>query len=140
MNYVYSASIVSDPDGGYLVTFPDIPEAITHGDDWADAVSNGAEALGMALRGYLAVGQTLPKPQASGTPVAVPAEDALKLALIEAFRQSGISKTELAIRLGKAESEARRILDPDHPTKLATMQSALTALGKTVIVTVRDAA
>ena len=141
MDYIYNASIIADPDGGYIVTFADVPEAITHGEDWDDAVASGADALGMALRGYLTVGRTPPPPQAkNGTPVAVPAEDAMKLALVEAFRQSGISKTELATRLGKAETEARRILDPDHPTKLATMQTALAVLGKTVIVTVRDAA
>lgn len=141
MNYVYYASIESDPDGGYIVTFPDVPEAITQGEDRGDAVASGADALGMALRGYLAAGRALPRPQASiGTPVAVPAEDAMKLALVEAFRESGMSKTELAARLGKAETEARRILDPDHPTKLATMQAALAALGKTVVITVRDAA
>lgn len=140
MNYVYNASIVPDPDGGHLVTFDDVPEAITGGADRAEALANGAEALGLALRGYLATGRRLPAPEAKGVPVAVRAEDAIKLALVEAFRDSGISKTELAARLGKAETEARRILDPDHPTKLATMQAALAAFGKTIIVTVRDAA
>ena len=140
MNYVYNAFVRPDPDGGYLVTFPDVPEAITFGDDWPDALASGADALGLALRGYLRAGRPLPVPQADGTPVAVPADDAMKLALVEAFRQSGMSKTQLAARLGKAETEARRILDPDHPTKLATMQAALTAFGKTVIITVRDAA
>ena len=29
MEYVFPALIESDPDGGYLVTFPDVPEVIT---------------------------------------------------------------------------------------------------------------
>lgn len=140
MSYVYNASIVPDPDGGYIVTFPDVPEAITFGENWSDAVSSSAEALGMALRGYLALERPLPKPASEGKPIAVPAEDAMKLALVQAFRETGMTKIELANRLGKAETEARRILDPDHPTKLATMQAALAALGKTVIITVRDVA
>ena len=68
------------------------------------------------------------------------AEDEHSIALIEAFAASGITKSELAKRIGKAETEARRILDPDHPTKAATMQAALAVLGKSVVVTVRNAA
>ena len=70
----------------------------------------------------------------------VDAVDALKLAVIEAFIAAGISKSELGRRLGKGETEARRILDPDHPTKLVALQAALRLLGKQVVVSVRDAA
>jgi antitoxin HicB len=33
MHYSYRARFDSDPEGGILVTFPDAPEAITHGED-----------------------------------------------------------------------------------------------------------
>jgi antitoxin HicB len=143
MDYVYVAKIEPDPDGGFLVTFPDVPEAITAGSTGADARANAVEALGLALRGILAEGRPLPRGKAAGkglVGIAVAASDAMKLALIEAFRESGLSKSEFARRLNKAENEARRILDPDHPTKLSTMQEALSLLGKSVIVSVRDAA
>ena len=64
----------------------------------------------------------------------------LKLAAIEAFRESGMTKVALAGRMGKRETEVRRILDPDHPTKLAAMQEALRLLGKEIVIDVRDAA
>ena len=143
MNYIYPGHFGHDPDGGYLVTFPDVPEAITAGDTLAEAKQNAAEALGMALRGYLAQGFTIPRPsKRRGDLVDVPvdATDALKLAVIEAFRASGISKAEFARRLGKGETEAYRILDPDHATKLASLEAALRALGKEVVVSVKDAA
>ena len=143
MEYVFAARFERDPEGGYLVTFPDVPEAITGGATMAEAKTNAAEALGLALRGIVGLGRPLPSSTTWGKdlhPISVEPYAAMKLALVEAFRESGISKTELAARLGKAESEARRILDPDHPTKLATMQAALAALGKTVIITVRDGA
>ena len=47
---------------------------------------------------------------------------------------------ELARRMGKSDNEPHRILDPDHPTKLPALEAALAALGKAVIVSVRDAA
>lgn len=143
MDYVFAADFQPDPEGGFIVTFPDVPEAITFGDDLADARTSAAEALGLALRGYLVLGRPLPKAVAKRKGlVAVPvnAATALKLAVVEAFHASGLSKSELARRLGKAEGEARRILDPDHPTKVQALEAALAALGKEIVVSVRDAA
>jgi antitoxin HicB len=143
MQYVYAARFESDPDGGFVVTFPDVPEAITHGTDRADAIASASEALGLALRGVLLDERPLPQPKAAVkglVPVAVSPETALKLAVIEAFREADISKSELARRMGRIETEARRILDPDHATGLPLLKNALAVLGKTVIVEVRDAA
>jgi antitoxin HicB len=142
MEYIFDARFESDPDGGFIVTFPDVPEAITAGETREEALANATEALGLALRGIASFGLSLPKRgrHPGLVPVAVEAADALKLALIEAFRQSGLTKTEFGHRLGKTENEARRILDPDHATKIATMQAALASLGKSVVVSVRDAA
>lgn len=141
MEYRYYATFEPDPDGGILVTFADVPEAITHGTDRADALASAKEALGLALRGYPYDERDVPQPLGrNGVPVTVGAEDALKIAVISAFRQSGISKSELARRLGKAENEARRILNPDHATKLGVMQEALAVLGKEVVITIKDAA
>lgn len=143
MDYIYDAHFETDPEGGFLVTFPDVPEAITAGSDEAEARSNAVEALGLALRGRLADGRPLPaprRPRREHVRIAVDPEDALKLALVEAFARSGLSKSEFARRLGKADTEGRRILDPDHPTKLGVMQAALALLGKAVVISVRDAA
>jgi len=144
MDYSYFAVIEPDPDGGFLVSFPDVPEALTSGYDLAEAKANASDALGMALRGYLAHGQALPRPAARAgkgrVEVAVEVSDALKLAVIVAFRASGMSKAELARRLGKAETEAYRILDPDHHTKASALEEALAIFGKCAVVSIRDAA
>ena len=143
MNYLFAARLEPDPDGGIIVTFPDVPEAITHGEDRAEARRNAREALGLALRGYLADGEALPAPKAKGkglVEIPVEADDALKIAVIEAFNQAGISKAEFARRLGKAVTEAQRILDPDHPSKLPALEAALAMFGKEIVVSVRDAA
>lgn len=144
MEFFYYAHFEADPDGGFLVTFPDVPEAITHGEDMIEARINAVEALGLALRGIAAEGAPLPVPASAGDTggeyIAVEAADALKLAVVSAFNAAGISKSELARRLGKAETEARRILDADHPTKLPLLEQALAALGKRVVVSIQDAA
>lgn len=140
MDYIYCATFEEDPDGGVIVTFPDVPEALTHGADREEAAANAGEALGMALLAYVELARPLPKPSAPGIEIPVPPADALKIALIQAFGVSGLSKSEVARRLGKSENEARRLLDPRHPSKLPAMQAALAVLGKSVVVSVRDAA
>ncbi|MEX0405399.1 type II toxin-antitoxin system HicB family antitoxin [Aquibium sp. LZ166] len=143
MEYVYRARIETDPEGGFLVTFPDVPEAITSGNTTEEARANAVEALGLALRGIVAMDRRLPQPVAGSTalvPIAVDPATALKLAVIDAFRDSGLTKSELARRIGRAENEARRILDPDHPSKLPLLRAALSAFGKDIVVSVRDAA
>jgi antitoxin HicB len=62
--------------------------------------------------------------------VPVPAQTAVKAALYLALRETGLSKVELAARLGCDEKEVRRLLDPRHPSKLPRLQAALAALGK----------
>jgi antitoxin HicB len=143
MEYVYPGHFRRDPDGGFLVTFPDVPEAITQGDTLEEAKRSAVDALGLALRGYLAQGRELPRPskgKKGHLDIPVEATDALKLAVVEAFRAAGISKSEFARRLGKAETEAYRILDPDHATKLTSLEAALRVLGKEIVVSVKDAA
>lgn len=141
MDFTYQATLQDDPDGGFVVTFADVPEAITAGDTRAEALDNAREALGLALRGILQEGRNLPTPAASeGIPVAVDADVAAKLAVVVAFRAAGISKSELARRLGKTEVEGRRILDPDHGTKIGLLQDALRVLGQEIVIRVREAA
>ncbi|NJL08185.1 MAG: helix-turn-helix domain-containing protein, partial [Methylacidiphilales bacterium] len=57
-----------------------------------------------------------------------------------AWRASGLSKVELARLMGVAETEVRRILDPEHATKLATLEAAARALGHRITVEVAQAA
>jgi antitoxin HicB len=141
--YVYDARIEAGDEGAKVVTFPDVPEAITEGDDRADALRMAADALGVALLTYARQGRALPERCARGrglVPVAVEPDVAAKLAVMEAFAEAGITKAELAARLGKDEREVRRILDPTHATKLPTLQAALAALGRRLVVGVEAAA
>jgi antitoxin HicB len=125
-----------------VVTFPDVPEAITQGRNQGEARGVAEEALGLALLSYLQRGKPLPKPRAkdrSLVEISVAPDVAAKLAVLEAFASAGISKTELARRIGKDEKEVRRILDPTHPTKLPALVAALRALGKRLVVGVTKA-
>ncbi|HTK14018.1 MAG TPA: type II toxin-antitoxin system HicB family antitoxin [Xanthobacteraceae bacterium] len=142
-SYAYRASFEpGDRRGNIVVTFPDVPEAISQGRGDADARAMAEEALGLVLLAYLEQGKALPKPRAKGRgliEIGVAPDVAAKLAVLEAFTAAGISKSELARRLGKDEKEVRRILDPKHATKLPALTAALRALGKRLVVGVAEA-
>ena len=65
---------------------------------------------------------------------------AAKAALYLAIQEIGISKVDLAKRLGCDEKEVRRLLDPHHSSKIPRIESALHAVGKQLIVGVETAA
>jgi len=141
-SYVYRAEFEPGARRGFVVSFADVPEAITQGRDMADARAMAEEALGLALLTYPERGLHLPKPRASGkklVAVGVAPDVAAKLAVLESFVAAGISKSELARRIGKDEKEVRRILDPKHATKLPALTAALRALGKRLVVGVTEA-
>lgn len=141
--FVYAARFEPGDEGGVVVTFPDVPEVITQGDDEADAMKQAQEALGLALLTYPRRDLSIPHAKAKGRgliAIAVEPEVAAKIAVLEAFKHSGISKSELGRRIGKDEKEIRRILDPRHRTKLATLTEALRTLGQQLVIGVQEAA
>lgn len=143
-DFTYPAKLTPDEtDGGYVVTFRDVPEAVTQGEDVQDALSQAADALEEAVAGRLRLGDEIPSPSAPRDGemlVPVPALTAAKAALYLALRQEGLTKSELAARLGCDEKEVRRLLDPRHRSKLPRIQAALAVLGRRVALRLLDEA
>ena len=144
MRFVYSATLASDEtDGGFVVAFRDWPEAITQGDTRESALREAADCLEEAVAACIDDEREIPPPTTAldgEYAVAVPIQTALKAALYLAVREVGINKSELARRLGVHEKEARRLLDPRHPSKAETLERALLAVGRRLAVDVREAA
>jgi antitoxin HicB len=129
--------------GGYIVRFPDVPQAVTEADTEAEALAWAEDALVVALTGYQDAGRDIPAPSrpAPGQPaVALPPYIAIKLVIYQAMRELGVSQAELARRLECDPRQVRRLLDPDHRSRLDLMERALAALGKRLVVEVQDAA
>jgi antitoxin HicB len=140
----YPASFLPEEDGkGLHVRFPDLPEALTGGDDLEDTLAQAADCLAEAIAGRIARGDPIPAPsrlKRGQHPIGVPLYLAPKLALYLAMREGGMRNTELAQRLGVSETVIRRMLDPKHNTKPGRIQAALAALGKRIVVRFEDAA
>ena len=132
--FVYPARFAADKkDGGFVVTFRDIPEAITQGDSIEECLEEAAGALQAALEGRIMSDLDIPvasKAKRGEHLVAVPIQTALKTALFLEMREAGITRVELARRLRIDEKEARRMLDPHHSTKADRLEKALAVLGR----------
>ncbi|MCD7763088.1 MAG: type II toxin-antitoxin system HicB family antitoxin [Lachnospiraceae bacterium] len=57
----YPALFHPAEEGGYWVTFPDIPECVTEGDDMEEAYSMAVDALGLALTERMKEKEVLPE-------------------------------------------------------------------------------
>lgn len=135
---IFYAELHREEDGGFWVSFPDVPEALTEGDTLEEALEAAGDALVTALGGYLDEGRALPEPKAfkGGYPVAVPPLEAAKIALHEAMRDADVSGRELARRLDIQETAMRRLLDLSHRSHIGEITRALNALGMRLSVSV----
>ena len=61
MDY-YFAVFMPVKEGGYAIAFPDIPEAVSQGDDLADCMVMAADALGICADEYTKARKPLPAP------------------------------------------------------------------------------
>lgn len=119
-------------EGGYNVTFRDIPEAITQGDDGEDATNMAADALLTAMEFYFADKRPVPDPSATEDgehEIALPASVALKVQILNAMVRSRVRPVELASAMGVIPQEVTRILNLRHATRIDTLAGALRALG-----------
>jgi antitoxin HicB len=142
--FVYPAKFERGENRGVLViTFRDIPEAITQGRGEKDAIWQAADCLEEAIAGRIADGREIPRPSRPSQGermIPVPAPMAAKAALYLAVREAAVTNARLARRLGCDEKEVRRMLDPRHPTKLPRIKEALELLGKRLVLGIEEAA
>jgi antitoxin HicB len=128
---------------GFHVRFPDLPEALTGGDNLEDTLMQAADCLAEAIAGRIARGDAIPppsRPKRGQHLIGVPLYLVPKLAPYLAMRERGMRNVDLARSLGVSETVVRRMLNPKHATKSDKIQTALAALGKRIVVTFEDAA
>ena len=125
-----------EPDGRFfLVTFPDIPEAITQGETLEQAREVAQDALETALEFYFEDPRAVPAPSPIGPGqeyVELPASYAAKVLLLNEMIAQKVRPAELARRLQVAPQEVTRLIDLHHKSKIDGIAGALKALGKTL--------
>ena len=123
-----------EPDGRFfLVTFPDIPEAITQGESLEQARDVAQDALETALEFYFEAPRTVPEPSSVGPGqeyVELPASVSAKVLLLNEMVRQGVRPAELARRLNTTPQEVNRLTNLRHTTKIDRVAGAMKALGK----------
>lgn len=130
--------VILTPDGDtVLVTFPDVPEAITFGATEEEALQHAVDALESALSFYVAERKPLPIPSARPDLATVRPStlESIKLGIYQEMLNQGIRKAELARRLGWKGPQVDRLFDLQHASKLDQLEAAAKALGKHIEVT-----
>lgn len=131
--------LVLDTNGSLLVSFRDVPEAHTFGEDDAEALLRAVDALETALGFYTDAGRDLPRatnPKRGQHVVRPSALACIKLAIYQAMRDTGVKKSELARRLGWHMPQVDRLLDLNHASRLDQAEAALSSLGRRLEVSV----
>lgn len=128
----YPVTLTPD-DGTVLVTFADVPEAITFGADEDEALLQAIDALETALSFYVDARKPLPtpsKPKRGQRTVRPSALESAKLGVYQAMTEQGIKKAELARRLGWHMPQVDRLFDLRHASRLDQIETAARVLGK----------
>ncbi len=139
MIYAYPCELTPDEDGGLVVAFPDVPQAITDGRGRAEARAMAEDALATALAAYVHAQWEIPTPSqpvVGQELVAVPTVVAAKLALYSAMHEQRISNAELASRLRISESTVQKLINPEHSSSISHVQKALRAVDRRLVVEV----
>ncbi|MBF0246819.1 MAG: type II toxin-antitoxin system HicB family antitoxin [Alphaproteobacteria bacterium] len=137
MRYAYPCTLTPDEEGWLTATFPDVPEAGTDGRTREEALTMAQDALATALAGYVHARRDIPAPSALAKGqdlVPLPPVVAAKLALYAAMRAQGVTKVALAAQLGLSEAAVRKLLNPDHRSHIGQVETALKAIGRTLVV------
>ena len=144
MRYAYPCLIERDLEEfqatgreAYVITFRDIRGANSCGWSWPEALEMAEDCLDVALSWFIDDNIDPPPPsalQADEVIVAATPIMAGKLAISSAMREQGITSSDLAGRLNLDDNQVRRLLDPRYRTHMTTVQRALSALGRSLIV------
>ncbi|SEB25428.1 type II toxin-antitoxin system HicB family antitoxin [Variovorax sp. YR216] len=130
--FSYPARVTRDGDG-YLVTFPDIPEAVTGAKDKAEAIELAADALTTAMDFYFEDRRPVPMPsplKKGQIAVDLPVSVSAKVLLLNEMIAQGKRPAELARLMHTRPQEVTRLVDLHHATKIDTIAAALHAMGK----------
>ena len=129
----YPAHFEAAPEGGFVVTFRDIPEAITQGDTEAEALEMATDALLTAMDFYFEDNRQVPMPSRvvkGERLVALPASAWAKVLLLNEMLGQRVTPSELARRMHTRPQDIHRVIDLGHTTKIDTLSQAFSALGK----------
>lgn len=128
----YPARVARDGDG-FMVSFPDIPEALAGAFSREEALQMAADALVTAMDFYVEDRRPVPAPSGlkrGQVQVDLPPSVGAKALLLNEMLHQGKRTADLARLMNVRPQEVTRLTTLRHPTKIDTVADALKALGR----------
>ena len=122
-----------ETDDGFVVTFRDIPEAITQGETREDALAMALEAVEVAMEFYFEDKRSVPMPsklKRGELAVELPPSLSAKILLLNEMLKQDIRPAELARRLKTTPQEVNRLTNLRHTSRIDGIADALHAMGR----------
>ncbi len=130
--FAYPAKFKPAQEGGYVISFRDIPEALSQADSLEEAHAMAADALAAAMEFYLDDKRQVPAPSKARKGehlVSLPVVVAAKVALVNQMLAERVRPADLARAMGVAPQQVTRLLDRKHKTDIQTVADAFAAMG-----------
>jgi antitoxin HicB len=125
--------IEPQPEGGFTVTFPDLPDAITEGDTEEEALYNAAEVLTLTLDGRLEEGGTIPEPAYLEGVQIYPHPLCQAAVLVRKCRMDR-PLSDIARVLQTSWAAAQRLENPHHATNIRQLDKVASVFGKRLVI------
>jgi antitoxin HicB len=143
----YLIQTTPDDDGTMLVTCPAFPEVTTFGATDHEVLDNARAAIEEAIAARISDGDPLPLPATDGDRkrrrgvwVKLPLLTSLKAQLYVTMREAGVTRAQLARRLGWHREQVDRLFRLDHASRVDQIEAAFEKLHRHVDVQVREVA
>jgi antitoxin HicB len=144
----YLIQLTRDSNGTFLVTSPAFPEVTTFGASERDALDNARAAIEEAIAARISDGDPLPSPSAGTSRkqrkrlllAKLPLLISLKAQLYMTMREAGVTRAELARRLGWHREQVDRLFRLDHASRVDQIEAAFEKLHRGIDVQVRKVA
>lgn len=133
----YPITLAHDSNQTYLIGFPDFPEANAVGENVEEALIQAYDALETALDIYFDARRPIPLPSMPGQGQATVTLSALSTAKVLIWNEmlaQKMRKADLARMLDVHTPQIDRLFDLRHSSKIAFVEQAARALGKSLAI------
>lgn len=134
MKIVYPAIITKGKDNRYLVTFPDLPEAVTEGENIEEALFNASEVLTLTLEGRAEEGVEIPAPSIIKNAHEIAPSARVQAALLLRMNRGKKKVADIARALHTSWPSVSRLEDPTHWPSLKQLERVAATLGKRLVL------
>jgi antitoxin HicB len=140
--YQYPLELHIEPTGAW-VSCPDLPEMNASGDTPEEAFADALDGMESTFSLYVDQRRKIPEasPLTEGmTPLHLPALTVAKVMLWNSLLDEGVSRAELARRMGSTRQVVDRLVDFLHTSKIEQVERALSLLGRRITLSIEAAA